>query len=97
MMKFRDEIRSFIKRVEQFILEERSSVKLLELLKEENTSLRRQNELLFEKLMAKDFEQYAIYKTEDEVAKLNDPFDPLSDDALAGDVFDETEQSANTE
>lgn len=90
-MKFREEVRSFIKKVEQFILEDGNSVKLIELLEKENTSLREQNELLFNKLMARNFEEYAVYKTEGNEFHPPEKIDPLADETLAGDIVDEVE------
>jgi hypothetical protein len=90
-------MRELKKMMEQFILTEKNSAKIIELLKEENTSLRTQNELLFNKLMAKDFEQYAIFKSETEPEVLSTDFDPYADDSLAGDIIDETEQPTITE
>jgi hypothetical protein len=77
--------------MEQFILEGSNSVKLIELLQEENKSLRKQNELLFNKLMAKDFKEYAVYKSEEEDLFVPNKVDPFTDDDLAGDIIDETE------
>jgi hypothetical protein len=89
-------MRELKNRMEQFILDGSNSVKLIELLQEENKSLRKQNELLFNKLMSRNFEEYAVYKSEQEDLFVPNKVDPYTNDDLAGDIIDETEQSDNS-
>ena len=84
---------SFRREVRDFIAEEKASAKIIAVLREENEALRKQVEGLFNKLMARSFEEYAIYKTETEVPDLPKELDLFEDESLAGDIVDETEQS----
>ena len=90
-MGFRTEVRTFIKKIEQFISAEGNSTNLIILLQKENDALRKQNELLFDRLMARNFEEFAHLKTEEYSATEIKALDFDQDDGIAGEVVDETQ------
>ncbi len=90
-MGFRAEMRELKRLVEQFTLEEENSAKLITILRKENDVLRSQNELLFDRLMSKDFEQFAHLKTEPDITFPRPEISFNEDEGHTGEIVDETE------
>ena len=91
-MRFRAEMRELKKLVEQFTLEEENSAKLIAILQKEIDALRSQNELLFDRLMSKNFEEFAHLKTEpDMIIGRSGEVTFNEDEGHIGEIVDETE------
>jgi hypothetical protein len=95
-MKFRTELKSIMERVEKHLAFNYGHQRVLEMLQDENARLREENNRLIgtnnkllDRLMARDFEQFAVYQEPEpgEYVVSNDA-NPEQDETNIGEVVD---------